>query len=317
MLTVQKFGGSSLADAEGLCRAAALCIREKQKGRDAAMVVSAMGDTTDELLAMAYSVSAAPNARELDALMSTGECSSAALVAIALEAQGQRAISLTGWQSGVFTDGVHGDAQVTTLTCARVRAALAHGIVPVISGFQGIDSSGDVTTLGRGGSDTTAVALAAALRAERCDIYTDVPGVCTADPRLVPGARLLDRIDSRDMLRLSYAGAQVLEKRSMELALEKGVEIRLRSSSGEGEGTAVRVLGESERPELGGLTLRGGTVTLVGRGAQRLLPFLRQTLEDEGVEILGDALARDQISFELPPEKALFALRTLHALCFE
>ena len=119
------------------------------------------------------------------------------------------------------------------------------------------------------------------------------------------------------MLRLSYAGAQVLEKRSMELALEKGVDVCLRSSFGEGEGTAVRVLGESERPELGGLALRGGTVTLVGRGAQRLLPFLRQTLEDEGVEILGDALARDQISFELPPEKALFSLRTLHALCFE
>ena len=174
-----------------------------------------------------------------------------------------------------------------------------------------------MTTLGRGGSDTTAVALAAALRAERCDIYTDVPGVFTADPRLVPGARLLDKIDSRDMLRLSYAGAQVLEKRSMELALEKGVDVCLRSSSGEGEGTAVRVLGEDERPELGGLALRGGTLTLVGRGAQRLLPRQQQALEDEGVEILGDALARDQISFELPPEKALFALRTLHALCFE
>ena len=317
MLTVQKFGGSSLADAEGLCRAAALCIRERQKGRDAAMVVSAMGDTTDELLAMAYSVSAAPNARELDALMSTGESSSAALVAIALEAQGQRAISLTGWQSGVFTDGVHGDAQITTLTCARVRAALAHGIVPVVSGFQGIDSSGDVTTLGRGGSDTTAVALAAALRAERCDIYTDVPGVFTADPRLVPGARLLDKIDSRDMLRLSYAGAQVLEKRSMELALEKGTEICLRSSSGEGEGTAVRVLGESERPELGGLALRGGTVTLVGRGAPAWLPRLQRRLEDEGIEILDSALSRDQISFELPREKALAGLRMLHALCFE
>ena len=317
MLTIQKFGGSSLADAEGLCRAAALCIRERQKGGDAAMVVSAMGDTTDELLAMAYSVSSAPSARELDALMSTGECSSAALVAIALEARGQRAISLTGWQSGIFTDAVHGDAQITTLTCARVRAALAHGIVPVISGFQGIDGSGDVTTLGRGGSDTTAVALAAALRAERCDIYTDVPGVFTADPRLVPEARLLEKIDSRDMLRLSYAGAQVLEKRSMELALEKGTEICLRSSSGEGEGTAVRVLGESERPELGGLALRGGTVTLVGRGAPAWLPRLQRRLEDEGIEILDSALSRDQISFELPREKALAGLRMLHALCFE
>ncbi len=317
MLTVQKFGGSSLADAEGLCRAAALCIRERQKGRDAVMVVSAMGETTDELLAMAYSVSPAPSARELDALMSTGECSSAALAAIALEAQGQRAVSLSGWQSGIFTDAVHGDAQITTLTAARVRAALAHGIVPVITGFQGIDNSGDVTTLGRGGSDTTAVAFAAALRAERCDIYSDVPGIFTADPRLVPTARLLDKIDSRDMLRLSYAGAQVLEKRSMELALEKGVELSLRSSSGEGEGTEVRVLGESERPELAGLALRGGTLTLVGRGARAMLPRLQRGLEDREIQILDSALSRDQLSLELPREKALRGLRALHEICFE
>ncbi|MBQ3481106.1 MAG: aspartate kinase [Oscillospiraceae bacterium] len=317
MLTVQKFGGSSLADAEGLCRAAALCIRERQKGRDAVMVVSAMGETTDELLAMAYSVSPAPSARELDALMSTGECSSAALAAIALEAQGQRAVSLSGWQSGIFTDAVHGDAQITTLTAARVRAALAHGIVPVITGFQGIDNSGDVTTLGRGGSDTTAVALAAALRAERCDIYSDVPGIFTADPRLVPTARLLDKIDSRDMLRLSYAGAQVLEKRSMELALEKGVELSLRSSSGEGEGTEVRVLGESERPELAGLALRGGTLTLVGRGARAMLPRLQRGLEDREIQILDSALSRDQLCLELPREKALRGLRALHEICFE
>ena len=317
MLTIQKFGGSSLADAEGLRRAAALCIRERQKGRDAAMVVSAMGDTTDELLAMAYSVSAAPSARELDALLSTGESSSAALTAIALEAQGQRAVSLTGWQSGIFTDSMHGEASIVTLTAARVRAALAHGIVPVISGFQGIDSNGDVTTLGRGGSDTTAVALAAALHADGCDIYTDVDGIYTADPRLVPSARLLDAVDSRDMLRLSYAGAQVLEKRSVELALEKGVELRLRSSSGEGGGTAVRVLGESERPELAGLALHGGELTLVGRGARTLLPRLQRRLEDEGIEILGTTPGRDEIRFELPRGKALQGLRTLHAFCFE
>lgn len=317
MLTVQKFGGSSLADAEGLCRAAALCMRERQKGRDVAMVVSAMGDTTDELLAMAYCVSSAPSARELDALMSTGECSSAALVAIALEAQGQRAVSLSGWQSGVFTDAVHGDAQITTLTASRVRAALAHGTVPVITGFQGIDNYGDVTTLGRGGSDTTAVALAAALRAERCDIYTDVLGIFTADPRLVPEARLLEAIDSRDMLRLSYAGAQVLEKRSMELCLEKDVALCLRSSSGEGEGTAVRVLDENERPELAGLALRGGMITLVGRGARAQLPRLQRRLEDEGIEIESSALSRDQISFTLPRQSALEGLRALHALCFE
>ena len=317
MLTVQKFGGSSLADAEGLCRAARLCIRERQRGRDTAMVVSAMGDTTDELLAMAYSVSSAPSPRELDALLSTGENSSAALAAIALEAMGQRAVSLTGWQSGIFTDSIHGEARITTLTAARVRAALAHGIVPVVSGFQGIDSSGDVTTLGRGGSDTTAVALAAALRAENCDIYTDVPGIFTADPRLVSAARLLEKIDSRDMLRLSYAGAQVLEKRSMELALEKGVELRLRANSGEGEGTAVRVLGEGERPELAGLALRGERLTLVGRGAPPLRARLIGYLEDAGIRVADSAAERDELSFELPRERALKGLRLLHAICFE
>lgn len=317
MLTIQKFGGSSLADAEALRRAAALCIREREKGRDVAMVVSAMGDTTDELLAMAYSVSAAPSARELDALLSTGESSSAALTAIALEAMGQRAISLTGWQSGVFTDAEHGDARIVTLTASRVRAALAHGIVPVVSGFQGIDSNGDLTTLGRGGSDTTAVALAAALRAERCDIYTDVSGVYTADPRLVETARLMERVDSRDMLRLSYAGAQVLEKRSAELALEKRVELCLRSSSGEGEGTQVRVLDESERPALAGLALQGGRLTLVGRRACVLLPQLKERLAAEGIDPSDSTLARDWVGFELPRSRAVDGLRALHALCFE
>ena len=317
MLTVQKFGGSSLADAEGLCRAAALCIRERQRGRDVAMVVSAMGDTTDELLAMAYSVSSAPSPRELDALLGTGENSSAALAAIALEAMGQRAVSLSGWQSGIFTDSSHGEARITTLTAGRVRAALAHGIVPVVSGFQGIDSNGDVTTLGRGGSDTTAVALAAALRADDCDIYTDGAGSFTADPRRVPGARLLEKIDSRDMLRLSCAGAQVLEKRSMELALERGVDLRLRSSSGEGEGTAVRVLGEGERPELAGLALEGGRLTLVGRGAGAKLARLQSLLEDAGIGIEGSRASRDGLCFELPREKAVQGLLLLHAACFE
>ena len=248
MLTIQKFGGSSLADVEKLHRAAQLCVRERERGRDVVMVVSAMGGATDELLALAYSVSAAPEGRELDALMSTGECASAALCAIALEALGQRALSLSGWQSGIFTDSVHGEAQIETLTAGRIRAALARGIVPVVSGFQGIDSRGDVTTLGRGGSDTTAVALAAALNADSCDIFTDVAGIYTADPRLVPSAKLLAAADTRDMLRLSYAGAQVLYARSLETALERGVELRLRGADGVGEGTLVRLLGESERP---------------------------------------------------------------------
>lgn len=316
MLTVQKFGGSSLADGEKLRRAAQLAARERQKGRDVVMVVSAMGGATDELLALAYSVSSAPEKRELDALLSTGECASAALCAIALEAQGQRAISLAGWQSGIFTDTEHGEARIQTLTAGRIRSALAHGIVPVVSGFQGIDRYGDVTTLGRGGSDTTAVALAAALQAEGCDIYTDVAGIYTADPRLVPSARLLDTADTRDMLRLSYAGAQVLHAVSLETALEKGVELRLRSSDGVGEGTLVRLLGEGERPPLAGMALSRGRITLVGREAGSALAEMRACLAARGIECLGGAEGKENAFVEVARGDAQRALGALHAHFF-
>ena len=316
MLTIQKFGGSSLADVDGLRRAAALCCAERARGRDVAVVVSAMGDTTDELLALAYSLSSAPRKRELDALMSTGECASAALLAITLEEMGQRAISLTGWQSGIFTDAIHGEARILTLTAGRVRSVLAQGIVPVVCGFQGIDSAGDVTTLGRGGSDTTAVALAAALRAEHCDIYTDVAGVYTADPRLVPTARLLERADIRDMLRLSCAGAQVLYAGSLELALEKGVELRLLSSMQPGEGTAVGYLGDNERPPLAGLALRGREITLIGREAPPLLRRMLEALENNGIAVEQSALLRDGVRLSVSPEQGRRALNVLHDLCF-
>jgi len=316
MLTIQKFGGSSLADVEKLRRAAQLCVKERQRGRDVVMVVSAMGGATDELLALAYSVSAAPEKRELDALMSTGECASAALCAIALESLGQRAISLSGWQSGIFTDSVHGEARILTLTAARLRSALANGIVPVVSGFQGIDSYGDVTTLGRGGSDTTAVALAAALRADACDIYTDVAGICTADPRLVPAAKLLDKADTRDMLRLSYAGAQVLYAPSLETALERGVEIRLRNSDGTGEGTLVRLLGEPERPALAGLALSGGRITLVGRAAAEMTEEMQRCLAQEKIVCFASGAGTGSAFVETDPHSAVRALNALHAHFF-
>lgn len=316
MLTIQKFGGSSLADVEKLRRAAQLCVRERERGRDVVMVVSAMGGATDELLALAYSVSAAPEGRELDALMSTGECASAALCAIALEALGQQALSLSGWQSGIFTDSVHGEAQIETLTAGRIRAALARGIVPVVSGFQGIDSRGDVTTLGRGGSDTTAVALAAALNADSCDIFTDVAGIYTADPRLVPSAKLLAAADTRDMLRLSYAGAQVLYARSLETALERGVELRLRGADGVGEGTLVRLLGESERPALAGLARTGSRITLVGRAAPEKLEEMRQILSSHGIACFGSAAGMDSAFVETDPSLAAAALYALHARFF-
>ena len=317
MLTIQKFGGSSLADVDGIRRAAALCRAELARSREVVVVVSAMGEATDELLAMAYSLSSAPRKRELDALMSTGECASAALLAITLEEMGQRAISLTGWQSGIFTDALHGEARILTLTAGRIRSALAQGVVPVVCGFQGIDSAGDVTTLSRGGSDTTAVALAAALRAESCDIYTDVSGIYTADPRLVPAARMLHEADIRDMLRLSYAGAQVLYSGCLELALEKGVELRLLSSFQPGEGTAVRMLGEGERPALAGLALSGGELTLVGREAHAQLPQLQNALARAGIVSETPVLLHDSVALRLAPEQGVRALRLLHELCFE
>lgn len=317
MLTVQKFGGSSLADAEKIRRAAALCLQEKQKGRDVVMVVSAMGDTTDALLERAHELSPVPPARELDALLSTGECVSAALAAIALTHMGCPACSLSGWQSGIYTDALHGEARIETLTAARLRSLLAHGVVPVVAGFQGIDSAGDVTTLGRGGSDTTAVALASALCAEHCDIYTDVAGIYTADPRLVASARLLGEIDLRDMLRLSYAGAQVLYAPSLELALERGVELRLLSSSGEGEGTRVRLLREKERAPLAGLACSGGVLTLVGREAPAAAERMRESLRAEGLAVLHTALSRDCAAAELAPEESVRALAVLHRTFFE
>ena len=316
MLSIMKFGGSSLGDIRRLRRAAAVCIREREKGRDIALVVSAMGDTTDRLLELARSVAPEPSARELDALLSTGECASAALMAITLESMGCPAVSLSGWQSGIFTDSRHGEAEITTLTASRLRSALARGLVPVAAGFQGIDSAGDVTTLGRGGSDTTAVALAAALRADACNIYTDVDGIFTADPRLVPEARLLGTADTRDMLRLSYAGAQVLYSGSLELSLEKEVEIRLLPASGESGGTLVKVLPEGSRPDFAGLALRGDAVSLVGRAAAERAESLAALLRSEGFGLKELQPGPGRAVFTLPQSEALPALRLLHAAVF-
>ena len=214
MLVVQKFGGSSLAGPERLRRAANICLDARKRGNDVVLVVSAMGNTTDDLEDIALKISASPPAREMDALMTTGEQQSAALMAIMLESLGTPARSFAGWQAGLFTDRRHGDARISVIAPGRINAALAEGVTPVVSGYQGVSSSGDVTALGRGGSDTTAVALAAALGADKCEIYTDVDGIYTADPRLIKDARKLARIDYRDMLRLARAGSQVLHPRS-------------------------------------------------------------------------------------------------------
>ena len=239
VLTVMKFGGSSLADTARLLGAAARAAAARVSGDDVVVVVSAQGDTTDDMIAASRGVNGAPSPRELDAYLAAGEQMSACLMAMALESLGRAAVSLTGWQAGIRTDGVHGDAAVTEICRDRIRRELDNGRIVVVAGFQGLGPDGDVTTLGRGGSDTTAVALAAWLRADRCLIYTDVDGVYDRDPRLHPDAKRFDRIGYDGMLDLARGGAQVLHYRCVEQGKIHGVPIRVLSSFRGGEGTLV------------------------------------------------------------------------------
>ena len=319
MLIIQKFGGSSLADLEKLRRAAELCLDARREGHDIVAVVSAMGDATDDLLELAHMISPSPPARELDALLSTGEQQSAALLAIMLESLGQSARSFTGWQAGVFTCGGHGDGRIALMLPARLRSALNAGHIAVVSGFQGLDGAGDISTLGRGGSDTTAVALAAALDADRCMIYTDVDGIYTADPRLVENADFLPEIDYTDMLRLARAGSQVLHARSVELAMEYGVEIRLLSSLTGTGGSVVKFLPEDVRPDAAGVTRSAerGLVTLVGRGVDAgSLSALVLMLAKEGLMVLGGSVEEGAVSVQVAPEQLLPTLRLVHTHIF-
>jgi aspartate kinase len=244
---VMKFGGTSVADAERLKRAAGRIVRAKEAGYDVVAVLSARGKTTDELVASAEEVSTTPDPREMDMLLSTGERISCALCAMAINDLGHRAISLTGSQAGIVTDTVHTKARILDVRADRIRAALAEGSIVLVAGFQGVSTSYDVTTLGRGGSDTTAVALAAALDAEVCEIYTDVAGVYSADPRVVPDARKLPVVSFDEMLEMAASGAGVLQLRSVEYARTHGVRIHCRSSFSDEPGTFV--LGEQETME--------------------------------------------------------------------
>src|SRR6195952_5372078 len=216
-LIVQKFGGSSVADAESIKRVAKRIVETRKAGNDVVVAVSAMGDTTDELLDLAHQVTLLPAPRELDMLLTAGERISMALLAMAIRSMGHDARSFTGSQAGMITDAQHGQARIVDVTPGRVRGALDEGAIAIVAGFQGFNrGTGDITTLGRGGSDTTAVALAAALGAEVCEIYTDVDGVFTADPRVVPSARKLDTITYEEMLEMAACGAKVLMLRCVE-----------------------------------------------------------------------------------------------------
>ena len=326
-LIVQKYGGSSVADAEGLKRVAKRIAETRKAGHDVVVVVSAMGDTTDELLDLAEKVVPVPSGRELDMLLSAGERISMALLAMAIKSLGLDARSYTGSQAGMMTDAQHGSARIVDVTPVRVREALDEGAVAIVAGFQGFNrGTGDITTLGRGGSDTTAVALAAALGADVCEIYTDVDGIFTADPRQVPAARKIDRISSEEMLELAAAGAKVLYIRAVEYARRHGVVIHVRSSFNNNEGTLVinPKPGENvEEPMITGVAadLSEAKITVVGvpdvpGKAAQIFTIVAKTNSNIDMIVQNVSAASTgltDISFTLPKSEAPIALTALNA----
>lgn len=265
-LIVQKYGGSSVATAERILAVARRIAAAKQAGNDLVVVVSAMGKTTDQLIKLAGEVSPEPDEREMDLLLSTGEIVSATLMAMALRGMGHAAVSLTAGQAGIHTDSLHGRARIKSVDDSRMRREIGDGKILIVTGFQGVSDQFDITTLGRGGSDTTAVALAVALKADRCDIYTDVDGVYTADPRIIPRARKLDDISYEEMLEMAQLGSKVMHPRSVELGEAYGMPIMVRSSFNEGPGTLIHEVEDMEnRNRVRGIAhdLNVGKITLV------------------------------------------------------
>jgi aspartate kinase len=324
-----KFGGTSVADAERIKRAARRIVAQREAGNRVVAVLSARGQTTDELIAMAEEVSPTPDRREMDMLLSTGERISCALCAMAINDLGHRAISLTGSQAGIVTDTSHTKARIIDVRADRIREGLEEDRIVLVAGFQGVSStSRDVTTLGRGGSDTTAVAVAAALGAEVCEIYTDVAGVFSADPRIVPEARKLPVVSFEEMLEMAASGAKVLQLRSVEYARNHGVRLHCRSSFDDGPGTFV--LGEDEtmeRPLVTAVThsTDEARITLLGvpdrpGAAARIFGALAEAgcIVDTIIqnEPLGDG--RDaEVSFTIPAEDLSDAQRALDPVVSE
>jgi len=239
-LVVQKFGGTSVGSIERIKHVAKRVLEEKRKGNEVVVVVSAMAGETDRLIDLVKQVTPEPNERDMDFVVSTGEQVSAGLLSITLNSMGYPAISLTGWQAGIKTDKAFTKARILNIDVDRIERHLKEGKIVIVTGFQGITEDGDITTLGRGGSDTSAVALAAALKADRCDIYTDVDGVYTADPRIVPEAKRIDVLSYEEMLELASLGAKVLQIRSVEFAMKYRVPLRVRSTFTQDEGTLIK-----------------------------------------------------------------------------
>jgi aspartate kinase len=324
-LIVQKFGGSSVADAESIKRVAKRIVATKKAGNDVVVAVSAMGDTTDELVDLAHEVTPIPAGRELDMLLTAGERISMALLAMAIKSQGVEASSYTGSQAGMLTDAQHGKARIVDVTPKRVREALDAGHVAIVAGFQGFNrTTGEITTLGRGGSDTTAVALAAALDADVCEIYTDVDGIFTADPRIVPKARKIDRVTTEEMLELAASGAKVLYIRAVEYARRHGVTLHVRSSFSNAEGTIVYNPAEGEtveEPIITGIAgdLSEGKITVVGvpdqpgKAAEIFTVVARAGANIDMIvqNVSAASTGRTDISFTLPKDQGQSVLTAL------
>jgi len=327
-ITVMKFGGTSVADAERLKRAAQRIVRAKSEGNNVVAVLSARGATTDELVTMAQEISPEPHPREMDMLLSTGERISCALCAMAIHDLGSDVISLSGSQAGIVTDTSHTKARILDVRADRIRAALVEENIVLVAGFQGVSTARDVTTLGRGGSDTTAVALAAALGAEVCEIYTDVDGVFSADPRIVPTARKLPVVSFEEMLEMAASGARVLQLRSVEYARNYGVRISVRPSYNDGSGTLVVSEEETmERPLVTGIahSTQDARVTLVGVPdrpgvAGRIFGALAKADVNVDMIIQNEPVSpnhRAELSFTVPKNDLSAARRTLEPLARE
>ncbi|MFG1708273.1 aspartate kinase [Nonomuraea sp. M3C6] len=326
-LVVQKYGGSSVADASCIKRVAQRIVATKKAGNDVVVIVSAMGDTTDELLDLAEQVSPLPPGRELDMLLTSGERISMALLAMAIANLGHEARSFTGSQAGVITDSTHGKARIIDVTPSRIREAIDQGHIAIVAGFQGVSQdTKDITTLGRGGSDTTAVALAAALEADVCEIYSDVDGIFTADPRIVPAARKIPRISYDEMMEMAACGAKILHLRCVEYARRFDLPIHVRSSFGTREGTWVvsdpyTEGTEMEQPIISGVAhdRSEAKITVVGvpdKVGEAASIF--KTLADAGINIdmivqnvSAAATGRTDISFTLPTADSSTALTAL------
>jgi aspartate kinase len=325
-LIVQKYGGTSVGDPERIKNVAQRVVAAAEAGQEVCVVVSAMGQTTDELVEMAAQISPAPYARELDMLLSAGERISMALLSMAIIELGREAVSFTGSQAGIVTDTTHGKARIVEVRARRVVEALDAGKIVIVAGFQGVSTAFDVTTLGRGGSDTTAVALAAALRADACEIYTDVKGVYTADPRIVPEARKLHAVSYEEMLELSASGAKVLMLRSVEYARNYGVRVHVRSSFEEEKGTWITK--EDERMEqaiISGIAhdTSEAKVTILGVPDQPgVAARVFRPLADEGVNVdmivqNASSDGRTDIFFTLPKEDLRRATPILEGVASE